>query len=116
MVRGGEGRRPQRWHHWGTGADFCESRFTESGDWELDFSKKFLRVEDENESFGGKLKVENENEFSEGKNESWDWEWDSWIFKNEGLIKTESAFFMTLSIEIFMTEAKDCNELLKNYQ
>ena len=39
---------------------------------------------------GEKLRVENENESSEEK-ESWDLVWDSWIFKNAGLIKTESA-------------------------
>ena len=37
-----------------------------------------------------KLRAENENESSEEK-ESWELEWDSWIFKNAGLIKTESA-------------------------
>ena len=42
--------------------DFCESTFTESRDREWDFSRKFLRVENENESSGGKLRVEIENE------------------------------------------------------
>ena len=46
-------------------ADFCESTFTESRDREWDFSKKFLRAENENES-------------SRGKIESWEWEWDFW--------------------------------------
>ena len=72
--------------------DFCESKFTESWDREWDFWREFLRVENENESSRGKIESrEWEWEFC-GENESWDWEWDPWFFKNEGLIKTESAF------------------------
>ena len=41
--------------------DFCESKFTESRDRELDFSRKFLRVENENEISGEKLRVENDS-------------------------------------------------------
>ena len=65
--------------------DFCESTFAESRDREWDFSKKFVRAENENESSRGKMRVENENESSEEK-ESWELVWDSWIFKNTGLI------------------------------
>ena len=57
-------------------SDFCESKFTESWDREWDFSRKFLRVENENETSQGnfwglrmrmrvlmiKLRVEIENE------------------------------------------------------
>ena len=60
--------------------DFCESTFTESWDREWDLSRKFLRVENENESSKGFfesrewewecsrnfLRVENENESSQG--------------------------------------------------
>ena len=41
--------------------DFCESKHTESRDREWDFSGKFLRVENENESVGGKIEI-------------WEWE------------------------------------------
>ena len=44
-------------------SDFCERTFTESRDREWDFSKKFLRAE---------------NESSRGKMESWEWKWEFW--------------------------------------
>ena len=52
---------------------------------------------------GGGKRVKDENESSEGKK----WEWDCWIFKNDGQTKTESACFVWLSIEIFFNEASE---------
>ena len=94
--------------------DFCESMFTESRDREWDFSGKFLRVENENESSGGKI-------------ESREWEWEFWG-KNRVDIWYETLessrmrvwlrlrvhCSMTFSIEILMIEASKLNEMLEN--
>ena len=47
--------------------DFCKIKFTERKDQEWDITRKFLRIENENESYGGKLRVKNENENSGDK-------------------------------------------------
>ena len=60
-----------------TVAEFCESKFTKSRDREWDFSRKFLRVE---------------NESSRWKIESWEWEWEFWG-GNEIEIENETPNF-----------------------
>ena len=70
-------------------AEFRESKITGSIDREWDLWRKFLIAANENWSKGvkkgQKLSVETLNENSEIE----DWEWHSWIFKNEGMIKNE---------------------------
>ena len=77
-------------------ADFCESKFAESRDREWDLSWKVLRVENENESSWAKSESREWEWEIWGK--KWEWEWDSSIFKNGGLIKTESELTHSLAL------------------
>ena len=106
-------------------SDFCESKFTESRDREWDFSWKFLRFENENESYRGKIESrEWEWEFR-GNIESQEWEFwgknrvEFWYETLESSrmgvrLRLRVHCSMTFSIEIFMIEASNGTKCKKN--
>ena len=94
---------------WWFSPDFCESIFTESRDREWDFSRKFLRVENESSGrkiesrkweFWGKMRVEIENETLD-------------FSRMRVWLKLRVHFCRLLVMESLWLKHKNCNVILK---